>query len=109
MSDDAPPAPGNVIVSAERLAELERLERELPTIIAKAKEEAHKERFDKLRERDKENPEEHTKRTMKWYEKNREEINARRREEYKKKKEASKIQNSPGVSLCGGSNEKSPE
>ena len=102
MSDDAPAtvapalAPGNVIVSAERLAELERIERELPTIIAKAKEEAHKERFDKLRERDKANPELHTQRTMKWYEKNRDEINAKRREKRQMAREAEKSQ-TPGV------------
>ena len=101
MSEDSPATtttaapPANVLVSAERLAELERLEKDLPAIIAKAKEEAHKERFDKLRERDKENPEEHTKRTMKWYEKNREEINAKRREKRRLAREAEKTK-TPG-------------
>ena len=92
-------APANVIITAERLAELERLEKEIPTIIEKAKEEANQERFLKLREHDKENPEKHSKRTLKWYETHKEEINARRREKYKQKKAAaaSSAAKSPGV------------
>jgi hypothetical protein len=101
MSDDAPlPATGNVIVSAERLAELERLERELPAIIAKAKEEAHKERFNKLRQRDKENPELHTKRVMKHYDLHKDEINAKRREKRRLAREvetAAEKSKTPGV------------
>jgi hypothetical protein len=93
MSDDAPPpASGNVIVSAERLAELERLERELPTIIAKAKEDGVKEhtetRFKILHDKQKENPESNRKRVLENYHKNKEETNARRREAYQKKKAA---------------------
>jgi hypothetical protein len=82
---------GCVIVSIERLRALEALEAELPTIIAKARESANAERFASLRERDASNPEEHTKRTMKWYSTNKEEINARRREAYRLKKEATKV------------------
>jgi hypothetical protein len=100
MSESSAAPSGNVIVSAERLAELERLERELPTIIAKAKEEAHKERFDKLRERDKENPELHTKRVMKHYELHKDEINAKRREKRRLAREAKNLaekSETPGV------------
>jgi hypothetical protein len=89
--------PGNVIVSAERLAELERLERELPTIIAKAKEDANKERFDKLREHDKEHPEQHLKRVMKHYELHKDEINAKRREKRRLIREAKEAAKTPGV------------
>jgi hypothetical protein len=93
MSEAQTPAvaPGNVIVSAERLAELERIERELPTIIAKAKEDGIKEhnesRFKLLHDKQKENPEPNRKRVLSNYHKNKEEINARRREAYRKKKE----------------------
>lgn len=92
-------APANVIITAKRLAELERLEKEMPTIIAKAKEEANHERFLKLREHDKEHPDKHSKRTLKWYETHKEEINARRREKYKQKKTvaAAEAAKSPGV------------
>ena len=81
---------GFVWVAAERLRALEALEAEIPAIIAKAKEEANAERFAALRARDKEDPAAHVKRTMDWYEKNRDEINAKRREKYKAKKEAEK-------------------
>ena len=97
MSESSAAPSGNVIVSAERLAELERLERELPTIIAKAKEEANKERFDKLHQRDKENPGAACQRALKYYEQHKEEINAKRREKYKMKKAESKTAETPGV------------
>ena len=96
MSDDTPattaPPPANVLVSAERLAELERLEKELPAIIAKAKDEGVKEhmesRFKILHEKQKENPESNRKRALGNYHKHKEDINARRREAYRKKKTA---------------------
>lgn len=87
---------GCVLVPIERLRALEALEAEMPARIAKAKEEAHAERFAALRARDAADPEAHTKRTMEWYNKNRDEINARRREKYKEKK-AAVAANSPGV------------
>jgi len=83
-------ASGCVLVPLERLRALEALEAEMPSLIAKAKEEANSERFATLRARDAADPEAHTKRTMEWYNKNKEEINARRREAYKAKKEAVK-------------------
>lgn len=87
---------GCVLVPIERLRALEALEAEIPTIVAKAKAEANAERFAALRARDAADPVAHTKRTMNWYEKNKEEINARRREAYKQKKEAEKAK-TPGV------------
>jgi hypothetical protein len=81
MSDDAPPpAPGNVIVSAERLAELERLERELMN--------KKKQSIEKLKQYEKENPESHRKRSSTYYINHKEEILAKKREKYKAKKEA---------------------
>ena len=65
-----------VLVSEERLKALEALEAK------------QKDTFLKLRERDKENPEEHSKRVLKHYHKNKDAINAKRREAYKLKKEA---------------------
>lgn len=86
MSAAATDASGCVLVPIERLRELETLEAELPAIVAKAKEEANAERFTKLRERDKADPESHRKRNAEWKEKHREELNAKRREMYKLKK-----------------------
>lgn len=81
-----------VTISAARLQELEALEIALPVLLAKtqeaAKAEAHKERLNKLNEKNKSNPEANTKRVMKYYETHKEEINARRREAYKVKKAA---------------------
>jgi len=85
---------GCVLVSIERLRrleELESLEAKLPMIIAKAKEDAHAERFAALRARDKADPEGHVKRTMEWYTKNKDEINAKRREKYKGQKTAATV------------------
>ena len=88
MSDDSPAktttaaAPANVLVSAERLAELERLERE--TIDKK------KLSLEKLKQYEKENPESHRKRSSTYYTKNKESILAKKREKYKAQKEAAK-------------------
>jgi hypothetical protein len=78
---------GFVLVAVERLRALEALEAEMPRIVAKAKEEAHDERFASLRARDKEDPEAHKKRSAVWREKHKEEYNAKRREQYRLKKE----------------------
>lgn len=80
-----------VFVPIERLKQLEALEADLPNIIAKANEEAlakhTAERFRKLQEKQKSNPEPHKKKVLENYHKHKEEINAKRREDYKKKKE----------------------
>lgn len=81
-------ASGCVLVPLERLRALEALEAEMPSLIAKAKEEANAERLASLRARDVADPEAHTKRSMDWYNKNKEKVNARRREAYKAKKSA---------------------
>lgn len=83
---------GHVLVPIERLRrleELEALEMRLPSIIAKAKEEANAERFAALRERDKADPEGHRRRSLEWKQRNKEVYNAKRREQYKLKKAAS--------------------
>ena len=70
------PAEGMVLVSAERLRALEALEaKQRDTLL-------------KLREKDKENPQEHSKRVLKHYHKNKDAINEKRREAYRLKKEA---------------------
>jgi len=64
------------MISIERLKELEALEAK------------RKETFKKFRERDKENPQEHSKRVLKHYYKHKDAINEKRRAAYKAKKEA---------------------
>ena len=77
-----------VSVPLERLRALEALEASLPDVIAKAKADANAERFATLRARDAADPEAHKRRTNESRAKHSEELNARRREAYKAKKEA---------------------
>lgn len=67
---------GFVLVSAERLRALEALETKKRDSLLK------------LKERNKEHPEENTNRVLKHYHKNKDAINAKRREAYRLKKEA---------------------
>lgn len=92
---------GCVLVPLERLRALEALEAELPTIIEKAKHDRDKERMAALRSRDKEDPKAHSARTAKWKEEHREEYNARRREQYKRKKEAERPAGGAGSPVLG--------
>jgi hypothetical protein len=78
---------GCVLVPIERLRALEALEASLPHIIEKAKVERDKEKLQMLRDKEKANPEPHRKKVLENYHKNKDEINARRREAYKLKKE----------------------
>jgi hypothetical protein len=79
-------AEGFVLVPLERLRALEAMEAELHR--RKTAEEHDADRFKMLRERDKASPEAHAKRTMKYYEVHKDEINARRREKRRLAKEA---------------------
>jgi hypothetical protein len=79
---------GSVLISLERLRALEALEAAMKT--KKTAEEHDADRFLMLRERDKANPAAVTKRTMKYYESHKNEINAKRREAYRIKREAEK-------------------
>lgn len=79
---------GYVLVPIERLQMLETLEAEMK--LRKTAEEHDADRFKMLRERDKTNPDGHSKRNAKWYEQNKEEINARRREKRRLAKESVK-------------------
>lgn len=92
---------GCVLVPAERLRELEEAVANIPSIIAKAKEEAYNERFSMLRARDKANPEAHRRRVTEWKQRHKDELNAKRREQYKRKKELAAnpagVAESPGV------------
>ena len=77
-----------VSVPLERLRALEALEASLPEVIAKAKADRDKERLTMLHEKQKTNPEPNRVRVLANYHKNKEEVNAKRREAYRLKKEA---------------------
>ncbi len=91
---ESPAAPsGNVIVSAERLAELESIEAKY-----RAEQEKKKERLKMLEE--KRTPESHLKQVMKHYELHKDEINAKRREKRRLAREAKEVaekSKTPGV------------
>ena len=74
-------------VPMERLRALEALEASLPELLAKAKVDRDKEKLDAFHAARKANPEKFSKRALEKYHKNKEEINARRREAYRAKKE----------------------
>jgi hypothetical protein len=80
-----------VIVPLERLKQLEALEAGLPDIIAKAKAEGvienGKQRLANLTQKHKDNPKAHSEGILKKYHQNKDEINKKRREAYKNKKE----------------------
>jgi hypothetical protein len=80
-------ASGCVLVPIERLRALEALETKVK--------DSRKDRLVLLREKEKADPEPHKKKVLENYHKNRDEINARRREAYKLKKEASKRAGEP--------------
>jgi len=71
-----------------RLEELESLESNISNIIAKAKADRDKEKLALLRARQEADPVGHAKKMLEKYHNNKEEINARRRESYRLKKEA---------------------
>jgi hypothetical protein len=73
-------------ISVDRLRELEMLEASIPKIIDDAILEYKKTNLKKLHERDKANPEAINKRVKRYFERHREEINARRREKRLKTK-----------------------
>ncbi len=77
-----------VLVPKSEIEKLRKLEAELPTIIEKTKVERDKERLKELAKRNKENPEHHREQSKKLYYLKRDEINAKRREAYRLKKEA---------------------
>ena len=74
-----------VEISVERFEELEKLERNLPELIAKAIADSKKENLRKLHEKDKNNPEAVINRVKKYISKNRDKINEKRRERRKEK------------------------
>lgn len=98
--------PRMVLVAEEELARLRQLEKDLPVLLEKAKEDERKEALNRLHKRDKDQPELARKRAMKRYNLNKEGIKQQRREAYRRKKEAKLAANSPGVSSPG--EEKSP-
>lgn len=91
MAADAAPA-GMVMISAERLAELVKTETRF-----KAKAHAN---IDSLREKYTPPADVHAKRMLEKYHKNKEEINARRRERYRLKKEAAEATVGPNPPGC---------
>jgi hypothetical protein len=86
--------PTLVSIPLERLRALEALEAQLPVLIEKTKAERDRERLAILN--DTRDPVAHSKKMLEKYHKNKEEINARRREAYRLKKEAeAKAKSSP--------------
>jgi hypothetical protein len=85
---------GCVLVPIERLRALETLEAEIPAMLEKVKIERDKERLLMLHKKAKENPKEASEKALKRYYKNKEEINAKRREAYKLKKAAKSAETS---------------
>jgi len=83
----APDISGCVLVPLERLQALEALE-------AKVSEQRNQ-RLATLREKEKADPEPHKKKVLENYYKNKDEVNKRRREAYKLKKEAEKKSTEP--------------
>jgi hypothetical protein len=81
-----------VTITVDRLKALEELEAALPSLIAKAKEEAvvevKKVALTKLHEKQKADPKAHSSAVLKKYHENKEEINAKRRAAYQAKKAA---------------------
>ncbi len=84
-----------VQISKEEFERLKQLEADLPSIIEKAVEQERKDALVRLHRRDKENPEAARERAIKRYNRNKEEINAKRREAYR----AKKADETPGVSF----------
>ena len=84
----APDISGCVLVPLERLRALEALEAGIPEMLEKAKAERDKERLMILHAKQKSNPEPNRIRVLANYHKNKEEVNAKRREAYKLKNEA---------------------
>ena len=79
---ESPAAPsGNVIVTAERLAELERLEKELIELKSKTTS-----KYENLKSKD--TPEKSKQRVKKYYETHKDEINAKKREKRKLARES---------------------
>ena len=83
----APDLSGCVLVPLERLRALEALEAGLPEMLAKAKADRDKEKLEALHAKQKADPN-YSKKVLEKYHKNKEEINARRRDAYKAKKDA---------------------
>jgi GTPase involved in cell partitioning and DNA repair len=104
-STDAGVGEEMVLISKAELEELRTLKEELPTIIENEIKCKDKERLKALAARAKENPQLRYEINSRWYNKNKDEINAKRREAYKKRKEAQQpsdrdtvcIAKSPGI------------
>ena len=77
-----------VVVSKAELEELRRLKAELPSLLEKAKEEERKDALVRLHKRDKENPEGARQRAKRLYDLKKDEIKAKRRDAYQRKKAA---------------------
>jgi hypothetical protein len=77
-----------IAIRPSRLKELQELESSMPELIEKALVEMNQKKLAALREKDKSNPEAVKARVKKYNERHREEINARRREQWASKKAA---------------------
>ena len=84
-----------VWVAKEYLRELEKIKEELPALIEAGIIDATRKRLESLHEKRKSDPKTYADKALKKYHKNKEDINARRRELYKLKKEAAKSSADP--------------
>lgn len=100
MSDET------IVMNKKEVERLRKLEEDLPALLEAAREEERKNALIRLHQRDKENPELARARALKRYNLNKEEINAKRREAYRLKKE---MDQTPGVPLSVKSETISPD
>ena len=77
-----------VTIAKDELERLRKLEADLPALLEKARYEGGMDRLKALHQKQKENPKQHSENMLKRYHLKKEEINARRREAYRLKKEA---------------------
>lgn len=94
---------GFTLVPTERLRALEALEAEQPILLEKLNKYTRKDRLEALRMRDKEDPKSKYERNAEWKKNHREEYNAKRREQYRQKKEAELAAKMAGAAGGAGS------
>ena len=94
-----------VTIPRVELERLQKLEAELPSLLESVRNESTKDRLAELHKKQKENPERHREQSKKRYELKKDEILAKRREAYQRKK-ASK---SKTPDVCSVAPEKTPD
>lgn len=98
-----------VVISKAELEELRKLKADLPAIIDKAKEEERNNALVRLHQRDKENPEAARQRAKRLYDLKKDEIKAKRRAAYQRKKAANATSESGSSEHASSLEEKTPD